>query len=169
MSASAAVMAPPSRRWIGHLRRSPLLAFVLFYTVVSGGPFVWVAVMSLRTTPEILDSPFALPSRLHFEKFVDAWTRSNYGTYFWNSTVVVVTAVTLLTIIGAALAHSVGVHYKLGHFELTVVVLLANFLSFAVFWVVKLLIFNRLFKVELEEFDEHLTAEEAEAEESITH
>ena len=108
MSASAAVMAPPSRLWMSHLRRSPLLAFVLFYTVVSGGPFVWVAVMSLRTTPEILDSPFALPSRLHFEKFADAWTRSNYGTYFWNSTIVVVTAVTLLTIIGAMLAHALA-------------------------------------------------------------
>jgi multiple sugar transport system permease protein/raffinose/stachyose/melibiose transport system permease protein len=108
MSASVAVVAPPSRRWIGHLRRSPLLAFVLFYTVVSGGPFVWVAVMSLRTTPEILDSPFALPSRLHFEKFADAWTRSNYGTYFWNSTIVVITAVTLITIIGAMLAHALA-------------------------------------------------------------
>jgi len=108
MSASVAVVAPPSRRWMLHLRRSPLLAFVLFYTVVSGGPFVWVAVMSLRTTPEILDSPFALPSRLHFEKFADAWTRSNYGTYFWNSTIVVITAVTLITIIGAMLAHALA-------------------------------------------------------------
>jgi ABC-type glycerol-3-phosphate transport system permease component len=108
MSASVAVMAPPSRRWMAHLRRSPLLAFVLLYTVVSGGPFVWVAVMSLRTTPEILDSPYALPSHLHFEKFADAWTRSNYGTYFWNSTVVVVTAVTLITIIGAMLAHALA-------------------------------------------------------------
>jgi hypothetical protein len=43
----------------------------------------------------------------------------------------------------------------------------ANFLSFAVFWVVKLLVFNRMFKVELEEFDEHLTVEEAEAEEEV--
>jgi putative flippase GtrA len=65
------------------------------------------------------------------------------------------------SIIGAAIAHRIGVHYKLHHFELTLVVLVANFLSFAVFWVVKLLVFNRLFKVELEEFDEHLAAEEA--------
>jgi putative flippase GtrA len=64
------------------------------------------------------------------------------------------------SIIGAALAHHLGVHYKLHHLELTLVVLVANFLSFAVFWIVKLLVFNRLFKVELEEFDEHLTAEE---------
>jgi len=108
MSASVAVMAPPSRLWLAHLRRSPLLAFVLLYTVVSGGPFVWTAIMSLRTTPEILDRPYALPSHLHFEKFADAWTRSNYGTYFWNSTIVVVTAVTLLTIIGAMLAHALA-------------------------------------------------------------
>jgi ABC-type glycerol-3-phosphate transport system permease component len=108
MSASAASLAPPSRQWLAHIRRSPLLLFVLLYTVVSGGPFVWVAVMSLRTTPEILDSPYALPSRLHFEKFVDAWTRSNYGTYFWNSTIVVVTAVALVTIIGAMLAHALA-------------------------------------------------------------
>ena len=42
----------------------------------------------------------------------------------------------------------------------------ANVLSFAVFWVIKLLVFNRMFKVELEEFDEHLAAEEAAEEKS---
>ena len=52
-------------------------------------------------------------------------------------------------------------YYKLGHLEPTALVLGANVLSFALFWVVKLLIFNRLFKVELEEFDEHLAAEES--------
>jgi putative flippase GtrA len=66
------------------------------------------------------------------------------------------------SIIGASLARHVGQHYKLHHIDLTVLVLVANVVSFAVFWVVKLLVFNRLFKVELEEFDEHLTAEEAE-------
>jgi multiple sugar transport system permease protein/raffinose/stachyose/melibiose transport system permease protein len=98
-------MSTTARLWLAHLRRSPLIIFVLLYTVVSGGPFLWVAVMSLRTTPEIFASPYALPGRPHFEKFVDAWTRSNYGTYFWNSTIVVVTAVALLTIIGAMVAH----------------------------------------------------------------
>ncbi len=66
------------------------------------------------------------------------------------------------SIIGASLARHVGHSFKLGHSEQTVLVLAFNLLSFAIFWVVKLLIFNRLFKVELEEFDEHLTAEEKE-------
>ena len=91
--------------WSAHARRAPLLLFLVLYTVLTGGPFLWVAIMSVRTTPEIFANPYALPSRFHWEKFVDAWTNSNYGTYFWNSTIVVVSAVALLTIIGAMVAH----------------------------------------------------------------
>jgi ABC-type glycerol-3-phosphate transport system permease component len=98
-------MTATASSWSAQARRAPLLLFLILYTVLSGGPFLWVAVMSVRTTPEIFASPYALPSRFHWEKFVDAWTNSNYGTYFWNSTIVVVSAVALLTIIGAMVAH----------------------------------------------------------------
>ena len=87
------------------LRRGPLLAFLVLYTILTGGPFLWVASMSLRTTNEIFAAPYALPAKLHWEKFVEAWTRSNYDTYFWNSVIVVVTSVVLLTVIGAMVAH----------------------------------------------------------------
>jgi putative flippase GtrA len=73
-----------------------------------------------------------------------------------------------VSIVGASLARHIGLHYHLSHREQTALVLVANFVSFAVFWVLKLLVFNRMFKVELEEFDEHLAAEEA-VEESATH
>jgi ABC-type glycerol-3-phosphate transport system permease component len=96
------IAAAPSLR---ALRRGPLLVFLLLYTIVTGGPFLWVASMSLRTTNEIFAAPYAPPSTLHWEKFVEAWTRSNYGTYFWNSVIVVVTSVALLTMIGAMVAH----------------------------------------------------------------
>ena len=97
----------PRRRtlWLAHLRRTPLLLFLVLYTIATGGPFLWVATMSLRTTPEIFDNPYALPVTLHFEKFAQAWVNSNYGTYFWNSLIVVVSAVTLLTVVGAMAAH----------------------------------------------------------------
>ncbi len=91
--------------WLTYIRRTPLLLFVLLYTLATGGPFVWVALMSVRTTPEIFANPYALPSRFHWDKFTDAWTSSNYGTYFWNSTIVVVTAVALVTVVGAMAAH----------------------------------------------------------------
>lgn len=98
-------MTAPAPSWSVYLGRAPLLLFLVLYTVLTGGPFLWVAIMSVRTTPEIFASPYALPSRFHWEKFVDAWTNSNYGTYFWNSTIVVVSAVALLTVIGAMVAH----------------------------------------------------------------
>jgi multiple sugar transport system permease protein/raffinose/stachyose/melibiose transport system permease protein len=89
-------------------RRAPLFLFVVGYTILTGGPFLWVALMSLRTTPEIFANPYALPSHLHWEKFVQAWVKSNYSTYFWNSTIVVISAVAILTIVGAMAAHALA-------------------------------------------------------------
>jgi multiple sugar transport system permease protein/raffinose/stachyose/melibiose transport system permease protein len=98
--------AAPS--WLSYARRSPLLVFLVLYTVIAGGPFLWVAMMALRTTPEIFAAPYALPIHPHWEKFVEAWTKSNYGTYFWNSVIVVVTAVVLITVLGAMVAHALA-------------------------------------------------------------
>ena len=98
-------MTAPMRLGFGSVRRLPLVLFVILYTMVTGGPLLWVAMMSLRTTAEIFKSPYGLPSPVHWEKFADAWTKSNYGTYFWNSTIVVVFAVVLVTVIGAMAAH----------------------------------------------------------------
>ena len=87
------------------LRRIPLVAFIVIYTAITGGPLLWVASMSLRTTAEIFKAPYGLPSPAHWQKFADAWNKSNYATYFWNSTVTVVSAVVLVTVIGAMAAH----------------------------------------------------------------
>ena len=65
-----------------------------------------------------------------------------------------------MSIFGAQLARHISVKYHLAHIEQTLLVLFANLASFGVFWVLKLLLFNRLFHFELEEFDEHLTEEE---------
>ncbi len=68
------------------------------------------------------------------------------------------------SIIGAAIARHISVKHGLSHFDTTVLVLVANVMSFAIFWVLKLVVFNKLFhhQIELEEFDEHLTHEEQE-------
>jgi putative flippase GtrA len=69
------------------------------------------------------------------------------------------------SIIGASIARHFSGKYSLSHLETTVLVLVANVMSFAIFWVLKLLAFNKLFhhQVELEEFDEHLAHEEEES------
>lgn len=87
------------------LKKTLLLLLAVACAVIAGGPFLWVAALSLRTTPEILDHPYHLPLHPHFGKFLKAWTQSHYGQYFWNSTEVVVTAVLLATMLGAMAAH----------------------------------------------------------------
>jgi ABC-type glycerol-3-phosphate transport system permease component len=101
-------------RWLALIRKTLLFVFLAMCTVATGGPFLWVAAMSLRTTPEILDHPYALPKRLHWEKYAHAWTASNYGTYFWNSTIVVVTAVVFVMLIGSMAAHALARYHFRG-------------------------------------------------------
>lgn len=77
---------------------------------------------------------------------------------FW----VMAAASIAFSIIWAALARHVAIKYQLNHAESTLLVLVANVMSFGIFWVLKLFLFNRMFHQELEEFDEHLTQEEEE-------
>lgn len=87
------------------LRLAALIFLIAIYTAFSSGPFVWVAMMSLRTTTEIAANPYALPWPLHWGKFASAWNESNYDAYFINSVSVVLSAVAILTIVGGMAAH----------------------------------------------------------------
>ncbi|MEZ5593423.1 MAG: carbohydrate ABC transporter permease [Gammaproteobacteria bacterium] len=82
-----------------------LLLGLSLYTAYAAGPFVWTALMSVRTTSEISADPYAWPETWHWSKYLDAWYSSNYAAYFWNSTIVVVVSVILLSVIGALAAH----------------------------------------------------------------
>lgn len=87
------------------LKSAALMLFIALYTAFAAGPFVWVATMSLRTTTEIAADHYAFPWPMHFEKFAAAWTESNYDTYFFNSTAIVLSAVSILTVVGGMAAH----------------------------------------------------------------
>lgn len=89
----------------GLCRSGWLMAVLVAYTVYSALPFVWVGTMSVRTTSEISADHYAWPSTFHWSKFKVAWVDSNFDQYFMNSTIVVVTAVLLVTLMGAAAAH----------------------------------------------------------------
>jgi putative flippase GtrA len=96
------------------------------------------------------------------------WAWGKHGRSHFMKEVVPFWAVAALgiafSIIGASIARHIGIKYNLDHLEQTVLVLVANVMSFAIFWVLKLLLFNKLFQHELEEFDEHLAHEEEEEE-----
>lgn len=88
----------------GRAGRVLLLVPVLAYTVFSAGPYLWTAMMSLRTTDEIHRSHYGLPIPAHWGKYHRAWTEFGYATYFRNSAIVTVAAVILVTVLGAIAA-----------------------------------------------------------------
>lgn len=67
------------------------------------------------------------------------------------------------SIVGASAARFLGRTWHLQHVEQTILVLAANVVSFGVFWVLKLVVFNHTFRVPtlLEEIDERVHAEES--------
>jgi multiple sugar transport system permease protein/raffinose/stachyose/melibiose transport system permease protein len=86
---------------MARLSKGLLLIPVLLYTAFSAGPFLWTAVMSLRTTDEIYRNHYGLPIPAHWGKYYTAWTEFGYSTYFRNSTIVAVVAVGIITVVGA--------------------------------------------------------------------
>lgn len=64
----------------------PLLIVTLLVII----PFVWMIIMSFRTTAEILNDPFGLPKVLEFENYARLLfdPAINFIRYFWNSIVV---------------------------------------------------------------------------------
>jgi ABC-type glycerol-3-phosphate transport system permease component len=93
------------------LKRALLLLVLSLYTSFAAGPFVWAAMMSLRTTTEIHRNHFALPSPPHWDKFPEAWNNANYSVYFANSSLIVISAVLILTVVGSMAAHCLA-RYK---------------------------------------------------------
>ena len=91
--------------------RSLILIVLAGYTAFAAGPFVWVAIMSLRTTTEISDNPYGLPFPAHWWKYPEAWFNSNYEIYFLNSVLITTGAVLLLSVMGAMAAHCLA-RYK---------------------------------------------------------
>ncbi|MHB1415177.1 MAG: carbohydrate ABC transporter permease [Chloroflexota bacterium] len=86
-----------------HLVRYALSFVVALFTLVWCGPFLWVLVMSLRTSSEIYAAPYGLPFPPHPEKFAAAFQEFGYATYFGNSVIVAVLGV-VVSVLAASMA-----------------------------------------------------------------
>ncbi|MEO3876435.1 carbohydrate ABC transporter permease [Nonomuraea sp. B12E4] len=54
--------------------------------ILCAGPLFWLFKAATSTTAETLSSPFSLwPSGIHWDAFVQVWTRVDFGRYFWNT------------------------------------------------------------------------------------
>ena len=67
----------------------------------------------------------------------------------------------LVSLVGAAYCRHIVYTHHLSHLVNTVLVAGVNLVSFAIFWVLKLVLFNRIFHTNpIAQYDEHLSEEE---------
>ncbi|MBN1317658.1 MAG: carbohydrate ABC transporter permease [Anaerolineales bacterium] len=71
--------------------------------------FVWIFMISLKTTEEFLTtSPWSLPKEFHFENYANAWTKANIGSFFRNSVLLATSGATVSVLISAMAAYVIG-------------------------------------------------------------
>ncbi|HZX07515.1 carbohydrate ABC transporter permease [Kribbella sp.] len=93
------------------MKRSVVHIPLLAWATVVGLPLLWMALSALKVDKEIVDNPFSLPRRLHWDNFARAWSQASIGRYTINTLVVVSGALVLTMTLGAMAA------YILGRFE----------------------------------------------------
>ena len=142
------------------------------YTLVSGSSTVvsFVALSAfygLNIIPSVIWSTLAgnIVASIPAYQLNRRWTWGKRGKSQFRKEVVPFWLLTFLGIgvsqLGALWArHEVKAHHW-SHLANTGLVVLTNLASFAIFWVFKLIVFNRIFRVDTaEEIDEHLNIEE---------
>lgn len=78
---------------------------LILWSVIVIGPMLWTLMTSFKTTREIFSSPFSLPSALNLQNYVNAWTTAGIGKYFFNTVIVVGTALVIVMVLGAMCAY----------------------------------------------------------------
>lgn len=87
------------------LSQLPTQVILLAWTVLVIFPFVWMIYSSFKTNNEIFSSPWNLPSTLHWDNFVRAWTTASIGEYFVNSIIVVAFSLVITLMLSAMTAY----------------------------------------------------------------
>jgi len=64
-------------------------ALLLVWAVMVIFPFLWMIMTAFKTDPEILFSPWDLPSSLQWNNFARAWNEARIGRYVVNSLIVI--------------------------------------------------------------------------------
>ena len=83
-----------------------LTYFILvFLAVIIIVPVAWVFVASIKQNSEFYGSPWAMPQGVHWQNFVDAWTKARMGEYFFTSALVTAVGIGILLVVALPAAY----------------------------------------------------------------
>ena len=72
-------------RWHNYLVTGLLHAGCLAVAVTCVFPLIWMFSSSLKTQATVFSDYRLIPAHPHFGNFMEAWTKGEFGTYFFNS------------------------------------------------------------------------------------
>jgi raffinose/stachyose/melibiose transport system permease protein len=82
-----------------------LYLIAIFFAIIFGYPLIWMVYSSFKTTREMVQDVWALPSHVTFTNYQDLLMHSSFTHYFQNSLIVVMVSVPMLTLISAMAAY----------------------------------------------------------------
>ncbi len=87
------------------IKQLPSYLLLLFFSLATLVPFVWIILTSLKTTKELIQKgPFTMPEVLHWENYAKAWEAGRFALYYKNSIIIAlftVVGVLILSLLGA--------------------------------------------------------------------
>jgi raffinose/stachyose/melibiose transport system permease protein len=81
-----------------------LYLILLVFAVTTLYPLIWMFYTSFKSNQDISMSTLALPTKLHFENYLNAWQTAKMGVYFFNSVFISTVSIILTILIGASAA-----------------------------------------------------------------
>jgi N-acetylglucosamine transport system permease protein len=83
-------------------------AFLVFWAITVTLPLVWIVVSAFKSSGEILADPWSLPATPMWENFSNAWSAANFGTFFFNTTVVTLGGLAITIALSSMVAFTVA-------------------------------------------------------------
>ncbi len=85
-----------------------------FYSLIIFYPLVNMILSSFKSTREIFQTPFALPTALDFGNYATVWVKKGFGRYFFNSLWITASSMVFVLLFGSMAAYGVSRYkYKL--------------------------------------------------------
>jgi len=109
VSAAHTARAGQSRgRRRGYAREIVVSLVLLPICLVWIYPFLWMVSASLKTDNEIFGTVGLLPEHVQWGNYARAWYEANIGPYFWNTVVITVASVAIVTVTTAMIGYVLG-------------------------------------------------------------
>ena len=105
-------------------------AILMVFLVAALLPFIGIILTAFKTTTELANSPFSLPTEWRWQNFVEAWNGARFGDYFISSLIVVVPVVLISTVLSAMSGFGFGMFRFRGDNLLLLVILLGLMVPF---------------------------------------